>query len=75
MESIFISVIKIEPSRANRFVIFIAIDWSFCIKKVICDRRNHQSIFKDTGTMQTDKLYTFINEWELDKMSLWPQNR
>ena len=64
MESIFISVFKVEHSRANRFVIFIAIDWSFCIIKVIYDRRNHQFIF----TMQNDKLYTFVNEWELDKM-------
>ena len=49
---------------------FIAIDWSFCIIKVICDRGNDRFSFKDT--MQNDKLYTFANEWNFDKR---PQNR
>ena len=33
--------VKVEFSRSNRFVIFIANDKSFCIIKVIWNRGNH----------------------------------
>ena len=57
-----------EYNRPNRLVIFIANDRSFRIIKVIWNRGNHGFTLKDT--MQIDKLNTFVNEWNFDKMSL-----
>ena len=48
------------------FVIFIAIHTPMIII-VIWNRGNHRFILKDT--MQIDKLHTFVNEWNFDKMS------